>query len=386
MSNIPYTRGVRRHEKLIRILRQVPDPRQKWKIKHNLAEILLICILAVTANANSSHEIHTFATVRKQWLERFIPLEKGIPSRLTFERVLRLLNPKHFNVAFMQIMQLFQMVSKGAVVALDGKAYHNTHEGLGSAGILYTVNAWCARNGIALGYTQIQEKSNEITAIPELLKLLDIEGTTVTIDAIGCQHEIVKQIVTKNKADYAIALKMNQPTMFEEFRLYAQHCLSQPGLGLYEYHRTLEKGHGRIEKREYYLFCDLTWFPDLAKWQNLNALLMVKSSRQVIGKEPTTETRYFITSLTSVTDAASAVRAHWGIENNLHWVLDVVFKEDDWKTKDATSATNLATIRRFTYNILKAHPAKFTTPIKRYMCSLDLDFLESVVANPSLFS
>lgn len=374
-------------KKLIRILRRIPDPRQTWKIRHSLAEILLICILAVTANANSSHEIHTFAVVHEQWLRRFVRLEKGIPSRFTFDRVLRLLNPKHFNIAFAQIMQLFQTASKGSIVALDGKAYYNTHEGRGNAGVLYMVNAWCARNGMTLGYVETQEKSNEITAIPELLKLLDVKGATVTIDAIGCQHEIVKQIVLKNKADYAIALKMNQPTMFEEFSLYAQHCLSQSDMGyLYEHHQTLEKGHGRIEKRDYYLFHDLAWFPDLAKWQNLHALLMVKSTRQIIGREPTTETRYFITSLTSVKDAATAIRTHWGIENNLHWVLDVVFKEDDWKTKDATSATNLAAIRRFTYNLLKAHPDHSTTPIKRYMCSLNLDFLESVVFNPNIFS
>jgi len=364
----------------------VPDPRQAWKIKHNLAEILLICIVAVIANANSSYEIHTFAVIHEQWLRRFVDLRNGIPSRLTIERVLRLLNPKHFQVAFMQVMQIFQAASKGSVVAIDGKAYYNPHKGQGG-GILYTVNAWCARNSMTLGYVQTQEKSNEITAIPELLQLLDVKGATVTIDAIGCQREIVKQIVLKNKADYAIALKKNQPTLFEEFSLYAQHCLSQPNSAhLYECHRTLEKGHGRIEKREYFLFHDLAWFTDRAKWKNLHAFLMVKHTRQMIGKEPTTQTRYYITSLTSAKDAAAAVRTHWGIENSLHWVLDVVYKEDDWKSKDATSATNLAAIRRFTYNILKAHPDSSTTPIKRYKCSLNLDFLESVLLNPLLFS
>jgi len=374
-------------QKLINILGQVPDPRQAWKVRHNLAEILLICILAVTANANSSYEIHTFAAIHEQWLRCFIHLENGIPGRLTFERVLRLLNPKHFNTVFIQIMRVFQSASNGSIVAIDGKSYHNTRTGQGGAGMLYMVNAWCARNGMTLGYVETQEKSNEITAIPELLRYLDIKGATVTIDAIGCQHEIVKQIVIKNKADYAIALKMNQATMYEEFSLYAQHCLSQSGPGrLYEYHRTLEKGHGRIEKREYYMFHDLSWFADLTKWKNLQALLMVRSTRHIIGKEPTIETRYYITSLTTVKEAAVAVRTHWGIENSLHWVLDVVFKEDDWKTKNAISATNLAAIRRFTNNLLKAHPDPSTNPIKRYMCSLNLDFLQSVVFNPSLFS
>jgi predicted transposase YbfD/YdcC len=365
---------------LLSILKRIPDPRQAWKVKHNLAEILLISIIAVTANANSSHQIHTFAVIHEPWLRRILPLKNGIPSRLTFERVLRILNPKHFQIAFMQIMQFLQKASEGSVVAIDGKAYHHA----ANSSVLYAVNAWCAHNGMTLGYVPTQEKSNEITAIPELLRCLDIKGATVTIDAIGCQRKIVAQIVSKNKADYAIALKRNHPTMYEEFSLYAEHCLSQPGL--YQYHRTHEKGHGRIEKREYYLFDDLAWFPDLKKWKNLRAFLMVKSTREVIGKEPSTETRFFITSLTGVKQAAVAVRTHWGIENSLHWVLDVVFKEDDWKSKNATSATNLAAIRRFTYNILKAHPADYTTPTKRYICSLNIDFLKDVLFNPSLFS
>ena len=189
---------------------------------------------------------------------------------------------------------------------------------------------------MTLGYVETQEKYNEITAIPDLLQYLDIKGATVTIDVVGCQHEIVKRIVTKNRADYAIALK--------------------------------------------------SWFADLAKWNNLQALLMVKSIRQVIGKEPTTETRYYITSLASVKDAATAVRTNWRVENNLHLVLDAVFKEDDWKTKNATAATNLTAIRRFTNNLLKAHPDPSTSPTKRYMRFLNLDFLYSVVANPALFT
>lgn len=373
-------------KKIIGILRQVADPRQAWKVKHSLAEILLICIIAVIANANSSYEIHTFAVFHRDWLRRFIALENGIPSRLTFERVLRLLNPKHFNSAFMQIMKVFQQGSKGSVVAIDGKAYFSKHEGHGCAGILFMVNAWCAHNGMTLGQIKTQDKSNEITAIPELLAFLDIKGATVTMDAMGCQTEIVKMIVTK-KADYAIGLKLNQPTMYTEFELYAQDCLANPHLShLYESYQTQDKGHGRTEKREYFLFNDVSWFADRKKWKNLNGFLMVRSTRQAKGKEATTDIRYYITSLTSVKEAAVAVRSHWGVENNLHWVLDVAFKEDDWRTKNQTAATNLAAIRRFTYNLLKAHPSKETTPIKRYICSFDMDFLESVVFNDSFFS
>jgi predicted transposase YbfD/YdcC len=249
------------------------------------------------------------------------------------------------------------------------------------------VNAWCSANGMTLGQVGTEGKGNEITTIPKVLKLLTITGATVTIDAIGCQQAIVKQIVKENKADYAIALKENQPTMYHEFKLYAQDCLADPDCSdLYQYYATQEKGHSRLEKREYFLFTDIDWFHDRKKWENLRAFLMVRSTRQVKGHAPTTETRFFITSLSHVKQAAYAVRTHWGIENSLHWILDVVFKEDDWKTKNKTAASNLAIIRRITANLLKAHPSSETTPIKRYLCSLKLDFLESVLFNPIFFS
>lgn len=372
---------------MIRELKQIPDPRQAGKIRHSLHEILLIAIIAVIANANSSHEIHVFARCHHQWLKQFLSLKNGIPSRLTIDRVLRLVNPKHFNEAFLQIMKHIQSATKGSVVALDGKAYHTVREENGGTQVLYMVNAWCSANGMTLGQVETNGKGNEITTIPKVLHLLHLTGATITMDAIGCQRAIVDQIVKQNKADYAIALKENQPAMYREFQLYAQDCLASPdGAGRFQYYKKTEKGHGRIETREYYLFRDLSWFQDRKNWAKLNGFIMVRSTRKRKGHEPSLETRYYITSLTQVEQAAHAVRSHWGIENSLHWVLDVVFKEDDWKTKDKNAASNLAVIRRITANLLKAYPSKDTTPIKRYLCSLDINFLESVLFNPSFFS
>ncbi len=373
---------------MITILRKIPDPRQPWKVKHTLAEILLICILGVTANAESSYEIFTFAKIHEQWLKRHMPLENGIPSRLTFERVLRILDPKCFTLVFTEIMRTFQEASRGSIVAIDGKAYHNTREAGEGSSILYLVHAWCAKNGMTLAFEKTQQKSNEITAIPELLAYLEIKGATVTIDAIGCQHKIVEQIVKKNKADYVISLKENQRTMLDEMERYAQDCLSDPQQAhLYTTKRTCEKAHGRIETRTYRLFHDLSWFPDRKNWANLRGLIMVERTREIIKTGvKSIERQYYITSHTSIDVAANAVREHWGVENKLHWVLDVVFKEDDWKTKHANSATNLAVIRRFCNNLLRAYPDKNTAPIKRYICSLNLDYLEDVVFNSLLFS
>ena len=342
-------------KRMAKVLKRIKDPRQPWKVQHCLVEILLICIIGITAGADSSHRIHLFAVNRAKWLKKYVSLNHGIPGRLTIERVLAVIDPKAMEQAFISIMQLAQRASKGKVVAIDGKAFFSNRNEDGTANVFYMVGAWCAANGIALGQVQTKEKSNEITAIPELLKYLGIKGATVTIDAIGCQKQIVKQIVKKNKANYVIALKQNQPTMYNEFTEYAQDCIADP-LQLSKYNKliTLDKGHGRIEKRAYFLFNDLTWFANRKDWVGLASLVMVHSTRQIGNKKPTSETRYYITSLTEIQPAADAIRSHWGIENCLHWVLDVAFDEDGWATKKSTTAANLSHLRRLTANLLRA--------------------------------
>jgi len=375
-------------KRMTKILKRIGDPRQPWKVLHNLVEILLICIIGITAGADSSHKIYVFASNRTKWLKKYLLLEHGIPGRLTIERVLGVIDPKAMEQAFISIMQLAQKASKGKVVAIDGKAFFSNRNEDGTANVFYMVGAWCAANGIALGQVQTKEKSNEITAIPELLKYLGIKGATVTIDAIGCQKAIVKQIVKENKANYVIALKQNQPIMYNELTEYAQDCIGDP-LQSSQYTKlvTLDKGHGRIEKRAYFFFDDLTWFANRKDWIGLTGLVMVHSTRQVGNKEPTSEIRYYITSLTDIQLAADAIRSHWGIENCLHWVLDVAFDEDGWATRKSTAAANLSHIRRLTANLLRADTSSsLSIPNKRYQCALSTEYLEQVLFQSSLFS
>ena len=366
-------------------LKEVQDPRQLGKIKHLLTDILAMCIISIMCGAKSTHQIHMFVKCREDWFKRILEMPNGVPSRLTINRVLSLIQPKKFCIIFTEIMQQIQRVSKGAIVSLDGKSCFSKK----GENPLYMVSAWCNENSSILGQLQANVKSNEITAIPELLALLDIQGLTVTIDAIGCQKKIIEQIVTKNKADYVIGLKGNQGNMHEELSLYALDCIADPQMkDKYTHFRTVEKGHGRIEKRDYYLFSDLSWYPEREDWHKLNSVVMVKSKREVIGQEPSQETRYYISSLTDVEKAAKAIRSHWGIENKLHWSLDVLMNEDDWMTKIATIAANLATIRKLALNFLrKAKQEEGETlsgPMLMFRCSLHLPSLEQVLFGQSL--
>lgn len=375
----------------IKELRKIPDPRQSGKVKHSLADILLICILAITAGANSSGTIHLFAEHRLKWLQQFIELKHGVPGRLTIERLLKRMNAKAFKPVFEDIMKRIQGKTGGAIIAIDGKSCYTPGNQQGAAGMITMVSAWCSLNGLVLGQVETGEKKSEIKAIPELLKLLDIEGATVTMDAMGCQKEIVRQIVQKNKANYVVALKKNHQVFWEEATLYAAYCLSEP-LMAQEYTRfsQMEKGHGRIEKRTYTLFHDLSWFEDRHLWEGIQSLVMVEAhvTRMSGGRvlSSSCETRFYISNLLDLHEAARAIRSHWGVENSLHWVLDVVLKEDGWATKSDRSAAFLSVLRRLTANLLKAETESgLSGPKKRFLCSMDLDFLEKVVFHSPLF-
>ena len=376
---------------MIKRFRALKDPRQPWKIRHQLSDILVISILAIMCGATSSVQIAQFGLLREEWLRKFLTLKNGAPHRLTIDRVLGLLNAKEFQRLFTEIMQRMQSVTKGSVVALDGKAFHTGSGEDGKVRVMTMVSAWCDTNKLTLGQIQTDEKSNEITAIPELLSLLDIKDSIVTIDAIGCQRQIVKMIKQRNKADYCIGLKDNQPMMNSEMRAYAQDCLDDPLMkDKYEQYTTQEKGHGRIEKRVYTLFRDLSWFKDRKQWFALTSLVRVDSTRIVGIKPPTHETRYYITSLAAIEDAARAIRAHWGIENRLHWVLDVVLREDGWATRQAVVAANLATIRKLALAFLRQSDIPIahglSGPLKMWACALDLRALEFALFRSRLFS
>jgi predicted transposase YbfD/YdcC len=290
-------------------------------------------------------------------------------------------------------MQKVQKDTKGAVVAIDGKQFHMQPSVSDKKGNpLYIVSAWCQRNGMTLAHQKVDAKTNEIKGIPLLLKCLKVPGSIITIDAIGCQREIVTMIRRKNRADYCIALNKNQGTLYDEMVRYAQDCLCDNLLkDKYSQYVTMNKGHGRLEKRKYTLFNDLSWFHDLKKWEGLRGLVCVESTR-TIKNITSTDVRYYITSLVSVEETAKAIRSHWGIENNLHWVLDVVFREDHWHTRIENAAANLATVRKLALTFLRKSnvdlPIKqpITGPMKVFACALDHKILERVLLSTNVFS
>lgn len=373
---------------VLKKLAEVKDPRQPWKVKHALTDILVMCIVAMLCGAQSTHEIQLFSKIREEWYRTFLEMRNGVPNRLTINRVLGLIEPDRFSIIFTEIMQYCQKISKGAVVSLDGKSFHQKRQGENA---LYMVSAWCNENNTIIGQVKTDIKSNELKAIPELLKLLHLEGLIVSIDAAGCYREVVNEIAIVKHADYVIGLKENQKNLHDELSLYAQDCVSDPSLKhTYSHTRTIEKGHGRIERRDYYLFADLSWLEGRETWAKLNSVVMVKSRREVIGKGVSEETRYYISSLTDVAKAAHAIRSHWGIENKLHWSLDVLMGEDTWPTKKKIIAANLATLRKLSLHFLRKavlpDGKKMTGPTLMWRCGFDLPLLEHVLFNQPHFS
>jgi predicted transposase YbfD/YdcC len=286
-------------------------------------------------------DMEDFGNEREKWLKTFLELPNGIPDSDTFRRVFERINPAELSKALYDWLGVER--KKRGVVAIDGKTICGSGNAKHKA--YHVVSAFVAENQITLGEITVEEKSNEITAVPQLLDLIDVSDATVTIDAMGCQTEIAKKI-TEKQADYCLALKGNQTNLHEDVKLYFENLPAEQTA------TTREKGHGRIEKREYFLETEIDWLPQKEAWKNLNAIGAVKST--VFEKEETrTETRYFITSLNDVNHFASAVRGHWSIENQLHWQLDVTFGEDGSRARKGSSPLNLNVLRKTALALLK---------------------------------
>jgi predicted transposase YbfD/YdcC len=326
-----------------------------------------------------------FGRAKLAWLKTFLKLPGGIPSHDTFNRVFSAIDPHCFLDCFVQWVQGICPALAGEVVAIDGKALrHAFNEG---DSIPYIVSAWASQNGLVLGQVKVDDKSNEITAIPELLRVLELEGCIVTIDAMGCQKEIAAQIADK-KADYVLALKGNHPTALEEIKEFfadvVPPCATEPTKsvqqGTMDFAPTLDKGHGRIETRRYWQSTDIDWFEDKKLWKQLRSVGMVESIRRIKGKN-SIERRYYLSSLAlDAKTFATAVRAHWGVENPLHWTLDVTFREDQSRAREKHAAQNLATLRRIALNLVKKNPRqKVSQRQKRILAALDTGFLEQLL-------
>lgn len=359
---------------------QLQDPRINRKKRHSLIDITGVTVCAVIAGADGWMDVERFGKSKEAWLRTFLELPNGIPSHDTFGRFFALLNPVAFQQCFIDWVQALHETVEG-VVAIDGKTARRSHDQAKGKKAIHVVSAWATANGVALGQTKVDDKSNEITAIPELLRLLDINGCLVTIDAMGCQREIAQSIVDAG-ADYLLAVKDNQQTLCEDVEQEFKEAMADDFAHMEcQYYETLEKGHGRIEKRQYRYTNDIEGLGTARRWPGLAGMAMCRATRTVKG-ETSVENRYFITSSVhrGVIKIAAAIRAHWQVENSLHWVLDVAFNEDQCRIRTGYAAENLATIRRLALNVLKTNTTKKGgVKAKRLQAAWDNDYLKDIL-------
>jgi predicted transposase YbfD/YdcC len=308
---------------------ELDDPR-RFKRRHKLLDILVIAICAAIAGPDGWEHVELFAETNEDWLRGFLELPHGVPTRHTFSRVFAALDAEQLQDCFIQWIQAIDRATEGQIIAADGKALRRSHDRSLGKKALYMVSAWASESGLVLGQTKVDEKSNEITALPELLDMLELEGCIVPADAIHCQTETARTIIEK-KADYVLPVKENQPRLLDSLQLLFDDPEEMRWVAC-DHHRTVDKGHGRIEIRQCWTTSDpeyLRHIDTLAEWKGLRSIAMVQAERRLDEQTATTR-RYFISSLESNTkQLLHAVRTHWGIENKVHWVLDIAFREDD---------------------------------------------------------
>ncbi|MCA1604822.1 MAG: ISAs1 family transposase [Acidobacteria bacterium] len=372
----------RKESSILAYFGDLPDPRIERCKHHQLLDIIAIGICAVICGADSFVEMEEFGHAKREWFETFLDLENGVPSHDTFRRVFGKLKPSEFQRCFLAWIEAVQESTNGEVIAIDGKALRGTFERTTNRTAIRMVSAWATSNSLVLGQVKTEEKSNEITAIPALLRLLEIEGCIVTIDAMGCQREIVEQIV-KQKADYCISLKGNQGILHEEVREYFEWARAIEFKQIaYSYAEAVEKDHGRIEVRRCWSVGDVEWLNNRENWGGLRSICAVEAERfELTTQKQSLETRYFISSLASdAQELMTAVRRHWAIENSLHWVLDVAFGEDHCRIRKDHGAENFAMLRHIAVNLLKREKtAKVGVKIKRNKAAWDTNYLLKVL-------
>jgi predicted transposase YbfD/YdcC len=361
---------------IARYFGDVPDPRVDRTKKHALTDILLITLCAVITGAESWDSVAVFGKSKRDWLRKFVPLANGIPSPDTFERVFARLDPKAFQGCVVGWLGAVCEATGLKHVAIDGKAVRGTH-GPTFSGCLHLVNAWAVENRMILGQEAVAEKSNEITAIPKLLDVLDLTGALVTIDAAGCQTEIAQKIRDRG-GDYLLAVKGNQPTLEAAVWAVIERALGTEFAGVAaDHHQTIEDGHGRHEERYVTVISDPTGLPP--DWPDVAAVVLVGSEREVNGKNAS-RARVFITSRRgTAAELGQFVRRHWAVENELHWCLDVTFGEDASRVAAGHAGTNLGLIRRVALSLLKQAPGKGSGPTKRLQAAWDEGYLEQVL-------
>lgn len=331
----------------------LPDPRIDRQKRHKLLDIITITLCAVLSGAETWTDIEEFGETKKAWFSGFLSLVNGIPSHDTFGRVFSKLDPETFHKSFIAWMQASNHVVEGQVIAIDGKCLRHSYDKSAGKSAIYMVSAWASENKIVLGQVKTEEKSNEITAIPKLLDALEIKGSTVTIDAAGCQKKIAGKIIEK-EGDYTLAVKGNQGHLRDYIEDFFTTAMSHDFQGVdYNYYESTDAGHGRVEVRRHWTVSEFGDFPGKSDWKGLTTIGMVESERHINDKT-TTEYRYYINSQDDGAEQfANRVRAHWGVENELHWCLDVGFREDECRIRKGYASENLAVIRHIALNLLK---------------------------------
>jgi predicted transposase YbfD/YdcC len=358
------------------------DPR-RYNRRHHLRDILVIAICAVIAGADGWSDVALFGQAKLKWLKEVLGLElpHGIPSPDTFRRVFAVLDAEQFQTCFVNWIQAVERVTAGQIVAIDGKTLRRSHDRSLGQEALHMVSAWASGSGLVLGQIRVDDKSNEIPAVPELLEMLKIEGCIVTLDALHCQTQTVEAILEK-QADYVLPVKENQPRLLEALQGLFDDAQEMHWVECNSF-RTVSKGHGRMESRECWTTSDpeyLKYIATLADWQDLQSIAMVEAVRR-IGEQTTTTRRYFISSLESDAELMlRSVRSHWGIENEVHWVLDITFREDDCRIRRGNGAENFAVLRHIALNLLKREKsAKRSIKAKRKKAAWDDDYLLMVL-------
>jgi predicted transposase YbfD/YdcC len=367
---------------------KLEDPRSTINLQHPLISVVVIALMAVLAGASGPTAIAKWAALKEEFLLNALNLPNGIPRKDVFRRVLMALRPGAFQACFVNWLKSLRATAAAAtgveqpILAVDGKTARRSHDRKKGLGALHSVSVWASEFGLSLGQVACAEKSNEITAIPELLRLVDIKGAIITIDAMGTQKAIAAQIV-EGEADYVLALKGNQETLHQTVIDHIDEQLEGDLAQACE-HVTIEKGHGREEMRTYLQLPAPKSLPGFTLWKGLKSIGVVTSRCLRDGKE-TIEIRYYISSLAmGVKRFARAVRGHWGIENTCHWVLDVTYREDESRIRDKALRENFAWLSRFTLSLLKQHPDRDSLAMKRRSCGWNENFLLEVLTGATL--
>ena len=369
-------------DEIVRHFEELEDPRSEVNLRHPLQSVVVIALLAVLAGAGGPTAIAEWAVLKQEFLVQVLDLPNGIPSKDVFRRVLMALKPAAFQACFANWLQSLRAEATAVtgveqpILAVDGKTARRSHDRKNGLGALHSVSVWASEFGLSLGQVACAEKSNEITAIPELLRLVDIKGAIITIDAMGTQKAIAAQII-EGKADYVLALKGNQETLHQAVIGYIDEQL-EGDLDDAQEQVTTEKGHGREEMRTYLQLPAPEKLPGFMRWKGLKSVGVVTSRCLRDGKE-SIEVRYHISSLTvDVKRFARAVRGHWGIENSCHWSLDMTFREDESRLRERNLRENFAWLNRFALSLLKQHPGRQSLVMKRRSCGWSDTFLMEV--------